>query len=91
MRKKDFQYTVSFLWEKRELIKTKNDEFDFDFPDYGGLPKTIYYNFSSDVVDAIQHVLYCFSFKTKRQFAKAIYDRLDYVGEPFRCSFASLM
>jgi hypothetical protein len=39
-----------------KLAKQPNsDSFDFDFPDYAGLPKSIYQKFSGDQVDAIQN------------------------------------
>lgn len=53
----------------------------WDFPDYGGLPASIYNTLSSEAVDAMQDILQD-AFKRKRDFARAYRDRLRDLGEP---------
>ena len=49
-----FEKLVEHLWEKRHLLK--DDNFYFDYPDYGDLPYSIWSNLSSYAVDLIQEV-----------------------------------
>jgi hypothetical protein len=54
---------------------------DFDYPDYGGLPKRISNRLSSEAVDALQSIL-DMKFLNKRDFAKTYKQSLKDLGEP---------
>lgn len=49
-----FVEAANWLWENRKAIKA----YDFDYPDYGGMPKLLSKKLSSDFVDAIQDIVY---------------------------------
>lgn len=47
---------------------------EFDFPDYGGLPKRLSNRLDGDFVDAIQYTWPPYDYKTKAQFRNDILD-----------------
>lgn len=53
----------------------------WDFPDYGGLPKSISMRLSPEAVDAMQDILH-YTYSRKRDFARAYKNRLKELGEP---------
>lgn len=70
------QEMIDYFWEQRAQIV--NEDFVFDYPDYGGLPKRISNKLYSDLVDVLQYeVKPCLAnSKTKRQFAGELIDVL---------------
>jgi hypothetical protein len=53
----------------------------WDYPDYGGLPKSISYRLSPEAVDAMQNVIQIV-YSRKRDFARAYRKELRELGEP---------
>ena len=70
-----FELLIDALWKnKSQMMKNEN----FDFPDYGGLPKNISNKLTSEHVDFLQeHLINLLSsHKTKKQFAKELAEKL---------------
>lgn len=71
-----FEQIIDALWEKRAQVK--EEDYYFDYPEYGGLPKKVAHRLMSDVVDAIQEVYDeegMRQFRTKAQFRKFMKER----------------
>jgi len=60
MTKKCFDEMTEFLWKNRKQyandMKQELNPSEFDFPDYGGLPKYICSKLSPEAVDAMQYI-----------------------------------
>lgn len=71
-----FEPLVEHLWGMRAqvLCKEEDQEFNFDYPDYGGLPKKISNKLSSEIVDVIQDELLSWheNNTTKKQFMREV-------------------
>jgi len=50
----NFNAIVDALWANRERIN--DGEGDFDYPDYGGIPRRLYDKLTPDFVDAVQMI-----------------------------------
>lgn len=81
MGPKSFQRIVDHVFPTRKLYNKEGEDLQWDYPDYGGLPKNISDTLSSEAVDAMQDIIQD-SFKRKRDFARAYRDRLRDLGEP---------
>lgn len=80
MGPKTFNKIVNHVFPTRKLYNKEGKDWQWDYPDYGGLPKSISHTLSSEAVDAMQDVIQD-SFKRKRDFARAYRDRLRDLGE----------
>ena len=88
MTGKLFNALVDELWARREQF-VEND-FEFDYPSYGGLPDKIISMLSSDAVDAIQSILpYIDPLEeyTKDEFFGALFFTMKDLGEIMRGPF----
>jgi hypothetical protein len=85
MGPKTFQRIVDHVFPTRkayfDLGISPYNWLEWGYPDYGGLPYSIYKTLSSEAVDAMQDILQD-TYKRKRDFAKAYRDRLRELGEP---------
>lgn len=79
MTKTIFKEIVDKLWP---LVKMDQD-FEFDYPDYGKLPKIISNNLSSEAVDAMQ-ITISNRCTTKAMFRKHYNKNLRILGEPIK-------
>lgn len=80
MTKIIFEKIIDYIFPIRKKIE------NFDYPDYSDLPKKISYKLSPEAVDAMQYILYAFSYnknayKRKYKFKRAYYDQLKELGE----------
>lgn len=68
---------VDFLWSNRKNLLNEYNEWEFDYPNYGGLPKKISNKLSGEAVDRIQNL---FQFpdrlNTKAKFRSEMRDAL---------------
>lgn len=68
-----FEELVWHLWEHRKDIIAS--DFEFNYPDYAGLPKRISNRLSGDVVDTIQETLKTYGMsimRRKRSLGRAL-------------------
>ena len=94
-----FNQTVDFLWNHRCFYLDYPEDYVFDYPNYGNLPKKLSNTFSPEIVDAIQEV-WTDAFqvnigadqpiiKTKRDFRAAFKYNLKELGrEQIQTSYA---
>jgi hypothetical protein len=71
-----FETVIDVLWDNRQQCV---EDYYFDFPEYGGLPKAICNQLRSDTVDVIQEIYDSYhmrDFKTKNQFRNYFKDSL---------------
>lgn len=85
MTKKDFIYIVDHIYPQRNSLVIKDQEGKnkfilFDYPNYGGIKKSLADKLSPEAVDAMQAILHL-NFKTKRDFSKAYKQKLNVLGE----------
>jgi hypothetical protein len=81
---KTIERVVDHLWERRAEYRGEEPR-DFDFPDYGSLPKSISYKMSPEFVDAIQHYVGRMDrYKRKRDFRSGLIQGLRDLGERIR-------
>jgi len=82
-----FATLVTKLWENKAHIlshQAEGWEPDFEYPDYGGLPKRIAYRLSSEAVDAIQTTLYLLGENPKWSravFSQRLKENCEVLGE----------
>lgn len=70
----DFVLCLEYLWSIRKDIRS-NENFEFDYPDYGGCPKKISHKLYGDHVDVIQGHLHEYIFETsKKKFINSMLD-----------------
>jgi len=86
MGPRTFKKIIDHIFSIRETFRDKGSNSDlwgkdFDFPNYGELPKNISGTFSSEAVDAMQDVLQT-KFVRKRDFARAYKNKLKELDEP---------
>lgn len=81
MGPKTFQRIVDHVFPTRKKYSNDGDDEQWDYPDYGGLPKSISMTLSSEAVDAMQDIIQS-SYNRKRDFARAYKNRLEELGEP---------
>lgn len=74
MKTEIFDEVINRIFPIRNILN------DFDYPNYGGLPKNIYCKLSPEAVDAMQHILN-YKFDRKRSFASAYKFKLLELGE----------
>lgn len=74
-----FEEMVEILWKNRNAeLRDETYGYNFDYPDYGGLPKRISNRLSGEAVDRIQDEL-CFPddlFKSKAVFKRKMRELL---------------
>jgi hypothetical protein len=83
MTKATFQTLIDFIFPIREkYCNTAGNEQqeNWDFPNYGGLPKTISNTLSSEAVDAMQEIIQE-NWTNKLDFSKAYKKALQNLGE----------
>jgi hypothetical protein len=80
MGPKTFQKIVDCVYPTRNLYSEDGDARQWDYPDYGGLPKSISNKLSPEAVDAMQDIIQS-SYNRKRDFARAYKNRLEELGE----------
>jgi hypothetical protein len=81
MGPKTFIEIVNHVYPTRNKYAFAGGDEQWDFPDYGGLPKRISNTLSSEAVDAMQDIIQS-SYSRKRDFVKAYKERLFELGEP---------
>jgi len=81
MGPKTFKRIVDHVFPTRKMYHPEGEDFQWDYPDYGGLSASIYNTLSPEAVDAMQDILHDF-YKRKRDFARAYRNRLKELGEP---------
>lgn len=81
MGPKTFNEIVDRVYPTRKLYNKEGKDLQWDFPDYGGLPKRIINQLSSEAVDAMQSVI-SQKFVSKKDFAREYRFALRGLGEP---------
>jgi len=88
MKKKIFDQVVDELWKNRIWYWYYDEDYIFDYPDYGNLPKKLSRTFSSEVVDAIQDIWWklCMPVPkiTKAKFKKDLRVTIECLGEKIK-------
>jgi hypothetical protein len=85
MTRKLFEALVDELWEKRNQF-VEND-FEFDYPDYGGIPDKLINKLSSEAIDAVQQCLFYvdpWEEHNKDSFYEELYCAMRDLGEIMR-------
>jgi hypothetical protein len=86
MGPKTFQRIVDHMFSRRQQYYGMYGDC-WDYPNYGGLPKSISSTLSCEAVDAMQDILQD-KFARKRDFARAYKQRLFELGEPGKYQWA---
>ena len=81
-----FATLVTKLWENKAYILRRAGEWepDFNYPDYGSLPRKIAYRLSSEAVNAIQTTLYLLGKNPKWSravFSQRLKENCEVLGE----------
>jgi len=91
MKKEIFDQTVNELWNNRKFYCNYDEDYVFDYPFYGELPRKLHKTFSSEVVDAIQIIWkylgnddYPHINRTKAEFRKRFKEQLLELGEKIK-------
>ena len=83
MTKNQFKIITDHIWKNRKkLAKT---DYEFDYPDYLGLPKRIANKLSPEAVDAIQEIMWVIEDGyNKRFYKKLLFQSMKDLGEKMK-------